>query len=168
MTAAIVLAVAVAAAFGSPDPVTVPDEVTLGSLRNLYAPVRLDHAAHAEITGDCASCHHQPFGDPEPCTSCHDETVKPSAFVHELHWEIEDCTGCHHRPVTTDLRCATCHPVEPEPDRLEMVGLKGAYHGLCLRCHGETGSDASCGLCHPDREQAPVVGAGSASVAENS
>lgn len=129
----------------------VPGEVSLGALANLYEPVRFDHGVHCEIAGDCVSCHHQPFGEPEPCAGCHEEPVKPSAFVHELHWEIEDCTGCHHRPATTDLRCGSCHRPEPDPQRLEVIGLKGAYHGLCLRCHGEVGSDASCGVCHPDR-----------------
>ena len=127
----------------------VPDHTTLDTLANLHPPVELDHAGHAEIAGDCASCHHQPFGDPVPCSSCHEDGVAPSAFVHEMHWEVEDCTGCHHLPATTDLRCVTCHPVEPDPDRLEVIGLKGAYHGLCLRCHGETGPDASCAPCHP-------------------
>jgi hypothetical protein len=138
-------------AFALGDSSAVPREVSLGTIANLYQPVRLDHAMHAEITGDCASCHHQPFGEPEPCTTCHDDPVKPSAFVHELHWQVEDCTGCHHRPATSDLRCGSCHAVEPDPKQLAVIGLKGAYHGLCLRCHGETGSDASCALCHPDR-----------------
>lgn len=140
-----------ALAFAFADEPGVPEQVSLGSLANLYRPVQLDHVAHVEIAGDCASCHHQPFGEPEPCSACHDEAVAESAFVHELHWEVEDCTGCHHRPATTDLRCVSCHAVEPDPQRLEVIGLKGAYHGLCLRCHGESGSDASCELCHPDR-----------------
>jgi hypothetical protein len=147
--AGIVTMAAAAGVAGAEEP--VPSHLTLRTLANLHPPVELDHAAHAEIAGDCASCHHQPFGEPEPCASCHVDPVKPSAFVHELHWEIEDCTGCHHRPATAELRCIACHPVEPDPSRLEVIGLKGAYHGLCLRCHGETGSDASCALCHPDR-----------------
>jgi hypothetical protein len=129
----------------------VPGEISLGSLANLYRPVQLDHAAHVAIVDDCAACHHQPFGEPESCDGCHQEPVPESAFVHELHWEVEDCTGCHHRPATADLRCASCHSIDPDPARIDVIGLKGAYHGLCLRCHGETGSDASCGLCHPDR-----------------
>ncbi len=127
----------------------IPDRVTLATLANLFPAVAFDHAAHAQITADCASCHHQPFGEPAACTSCHEDEVEPSAFVHEMHWEVEDCTGCHHRPATVDLRCINCHPVEPDPNRLAVIGLKGAYHGLCLRCHGEVGSAASCAVCHP-------------------
>jgi hypothetical protein len=150
--ACLALAVAAAAvALASSNGASVPEQVTLGAIANLYGPVELDHAAHAEITGDCASCHHQPFGEPVACSACHDDDVAPSAFVHELHMEVEDCTGCHHRPETADLRCGSCHPVEPDPDRLDVIGLKGAYHGLCLRCHGETGSDESCVVCHLDR-----------------
>ncbi len=137
-----------AAGAGSP----VPDRVAIGGLANLYQAVDFDHSLHVEAAGECTSCHHKPFGKPEPCATCHDEPVAPSAFVHELHWEVEDCTGCHHKQATGDLRCLSCHPAEPEPERLEVIGLKGAYHGLCLQCHGETASDASCGLCHTDRE----------------
>lgn len=130
---------------------SVPGQITLGGLEQLHPPVKLDHALHAEIAGDCASCHHQPFGEPEPCGSCHDEPVAAAAFVHELHWEVEDCTGCHHRPATTDLRCVSCHAIEPRPERLALIGLKGAYHGLCLRCHQVSGAGATCGPCHPSR-----------------
>jgi hypothetical protein len=130
---------------------TVPEKVQLGSLANLYPAVELDHAAHVEIAGDCVSCHHQPFGEPEPCASCHGDEAAPAAFVHELHWEVEDCTGCHHRSATGDLRCVSCHSIEPDPEQLAVIGLKGSYHGLCLRCHGDPGSDASCVLCHPGR-----------------
>ncbi len=91
----------------------------------------------------------QPFGETTPGADWHDDPVTPSAFVHDLHREIENCAGCHRRPATSDLRCVSCHPIEPRTDRLEVNGLKGAYHGLCLRCHGETGNDASCEVCHP-------------------
>jgi hypothetical protein len=137
--------------FASTDGGGVPEQVSIGTLANLYPPVQFDHAVHAEIEGDCAGCHHQLFGEPEACGTCHEESIKPSAFVHELHWEVEDCTGCHHRTATGDLRCVSCHAVEPDLDRLEVIGLKGAYHGLCLRCHLESDSNESCGLCHPVR-----------------
>lgn len=138
----------VVAAAASP----VPNRVLIGGLENLYPAVEFDHSVHVEAAGECTSCHHKPFGSPEPCSSCHDDPVSPSAFVHELHWQVEDCTGCHHKQATGDLRCVSCHRLEPDPERLSVVGLKGAYHGLCLRCHGETGSVASCGTCHPDRQ----------------
>ena len=37
--------------------------------------------------------------------------------------------------------------------REALEGLPQAIRDHCdwLRCHGETGSDASCALCHPDR-----------------
>ncbi len=129
----------------------VPDRLAIGALANLYQSVDFDHSLHVEAADDCTSCHHKPFGRPEPCSTCHEDSVAPSAFVHELHWEVEDCTGCHHKQATGDLRCISCHPIEPDHERLDVIGLKGAYHGLCFQCHGETGSDASCGLCHLDR-----------------
>lgn len=150
------LTICVALVLAAADEPTVPERVTLGALANLYPPVEFEHTAHAEIAGDCASCHHQPFGEPAPCSTCHEDSVKPSAFVHELHWEVENCTGCHHRPATADLRCVSCHSIEPDPDSLEVIGLKGAYHGLCLRCHGETGLEVSCATCHPGRTADPA------------
>jgi hypothetical protein len=142
------LALALAAA-GTDRAPEVPARITIGDLVTLYPPVELDHAAHAEITGDCASCHHQPFGEPAACTDCHEEPIRRSAFVHEQHWQVENCTGCHHRPSTTDLRCVSCHAIEPDPEHLDLIGLKGAYHGLCLSCHAEAEAADSCRFCHP-------------------
>jgi len=131
--------------------ISLPDRVTIGALIHIYEGVEFDHPLHVEVEGECTGCHHKPFGTPVPCATCHDDPPAPSAFVHEVHWEVEACTGCHQKRATGDLRCISCHPVEPDPARFEVIGLKGAYHGLCLRCHGEAGSDASCGLCHPER-----------------
>ncbi len=149
-----VLSVLLLCALGLPataSEISVPDRVAIGELTNLYPAVDFDHSMHVEVEGECTGCHHKPFGDPAPCVSCHTDPVAPSAFVHELHWEVEECTGCHQKQATGDLRCVSCHAANLDPQRLEVIGLKGAYHGLCLRCHGETGSDTSCGLCHPER-----------------
>ena len=145
----LVIALPITAAIaGSP----IPDRVAIGGMANLYQAVDFDHSVHVEATDECTACHHKPFGNPEPCATCHQDPVSPSAFIHEFHWQVEECTGCHHKKATGDLRCISCHGAEPDSERLEVIGLKGAYHGLCLRCHGESGSDASCGLCHPDRK----------------
>ena len=136
-------------AFAADQPPAVPERVVIGALANLHPPVELDHAAHAEIAGDCSSCHHRPFGEPAACSDCHERPVTTSAFVHDQHQDVADCTGCHHRPSTADLRCVGCHPVEPAPDRLGQIGLKGAYHGLCLGCHAEADAADSCASCHP-------------------
>jgi hypothetical protein len=146
-----------AVAFGLVEGPTLPAELSIDLIAKLYEPVRLDHAEHVEIEENCGSCHHRPFGEPEPCASCHEDSFEPSSFGHALHSEIGDCMGCHNREATSDLRCVSCHTVDPNPERLELIGLKGAYHGLCLRCHDETGPDASCGPCHPDREKSRIL-----------
>jgi hypothetical protein len=146
------LSLALTPGIGSGGELEVPDVVVLAELANLYPPVELDHAVHAEIAGDCASCHHQPFGEPVACADCHSEPVQPSAFIHELHWGVEGCSGCHRRDATNDLRCGGCHPIDPDPKRLDVIGLKGAYHGLCLRCHANADDPAaSCVVCHSSR-----------------
>ena len=52
------------------DPNLGPSVVILDELENLYAPVRFDHKAHAEMTkfgGDCELCHHfTPPNAPHP------------------------------------------------------------------------------------------------------
>lgn len=129
----------------------VPETVELGTLANRYEPVVLSHAAHAEIAGSCTTCHHQPFGSPAECTTCHTEPVEKSAFVHEQHWEVEDCTGCHHKQATGDLRCGGCHQTPYDPGRPAVIGLKGAYHQLCLTCHGRDELNTDCVTCHAPR-----------------
>ena len=67
------IAVCAAVVCGAEHGSVVPEKITLGALANLHPAVEYDHAAHAEIAGDCASCHHQPFGEPAPCATCHED-----------------------------------------------------------------------------------------------
>lgn len=81
----------------------------------------------------------------------------PVEFTHQEHIEFaEDCSRCHHHS-EEPLACSECH--EPLKvyryrgvERKTGLGLKGAYHGLCLGCHKEAEAPVGCTDCH---ERAP-------------
>jgi len=87
------------------------------------------------------------------------DMYQPVIFMHSKHANVmKDCTICHHRhprnkgdkygePVTMDkLRakraipknCSLCHDRPFDPKKLNVPGLKGAYHQLCMDCHRES------------------------------
>ncbi len=123
-----------------------PGEVTLDRLQNLYAAVTFDHAAHVEIAGDCATCHHHTTGDGaggERCNRCHAAS-----------------------PKSANVACGSCHEVDPfsavqlerqADDRhqyhVDKPGLKAAYHWNCLGCHQDSGGPTGCNDCHARNAQ---------------
>ena len=118
-----------------------PEQVKLDSLVNLFDGVSFDHAAHVEIAGDCATCHHHTTGDGasgERCIRCHAQS-----------------------PKSADVACQSCHVADPftaaqleakANDRyqyhVDKPGLKAAYHWNCLGCHEESGGPTGCEDCH--------------------
>ncbi len=87
------------------------------------------------------------------------DMYQPVIFMHSKHANVmKDCTICHHRhprnkgdvygePVTMDKmrdkktmpkNCSLCHDRSFDPKRLNVPGLKGAYHQLCMDCHRES------------------------------
>ncbi len=69
------------------------------------------------------------------------------------------CAGCHHHsPASvTPPKCASCHGISPSPEPDGRPGLKGAYHGQCIRCHQEMGIEkpvaTDCVACHKAKTQ---------------
>ena len=115
----------------------LPKDLILGSLSNIYEPVRFNHSEHVAAAGGCADCHHQ-HGKVEvnSCSECH--RIDPSAFKKNI--------------VVGKLRpCGVCHLASDEPGR---VALKTAYHKACFKCHkSDVGSGvknlAGCTeMCH--------------------
>jgi hypothetical protein len=80
----------------------------------------------------------------------------PVEFSHRQHADIAgNCAKCHHHsPKGSTPACGECHePIvvyhydaaKKGPD----IGLKGAYHGLCMGCHKQMGSGPlGCTDCH--------------------
>jgi hypothetical protein len=98
-------------------PTNIPETITLDSISQVYGPVQFSHSQHADIAGDCATCHHHsPKGSTPACGECHESIVV-------YHYEAG----------------------KKGPD----IGLKGAYHGLCMGCHKKMQSGPlGCTDCH--------------------
>jgi len=117
-----------------------PGVRVLDSIKNTYGPVNFDHAKHASIAGNCASCHHEhSMGDGLPCKQCH--AITPAAFKNSVSHSF--------------MACKTCHGTF-DRDNASMPGLKTAYHQQCFKCHrgmGNIGTDPKgCAeLCHDKR-----------------
>lgn len=78
----------------------------------------------------------------------------PVQFAHQAHahWLAGDnaCATCHHTTAAGEIPsgCSECHVV-PNPGALPVdLGLKGAYHRSCLRCHLEWDRHTRCETCH--------------------
>jgi predicted CXXCH cytochrome family protein len=115
---AIALFIGVSAAGAAKPDEDLPKVLTLGSMANVYEPVRFNHAEHVSMAGGCADCHHQ-HGKVQvsSCTECH--KFDPSDFrKNVIAAKIKPCGSCHT-------------PVE----RPGSVGLKTAYHLACFKCH---------------------------------
>lgn len=157
----------------------VPDLVVLDQLASLYLPVPFDHKGHAamaEMTGNCAVCHHYtPQGAAYPaCRTCHSAEAgadirKPGlrgAYHRQClschrEWGGEaSCSVCHQpragrpsrTPVpTTDDLVGRMHPPISEPD-LEMYRTEreGYSASKVLFRHKEHSSsyDLKCSDCH--------------------
>ena len=96
----------------------VPKDLILGSLSNVYEPVRFNHSGHIATAGGCADCHHQHgLVQVQSCSECHQ--IDPSTFKKNM--------------VAGKLKpCRECHATSDKPGR---VGLKTAYHKACFKCH---------------------------------
>ena len=77
-----------------------------------------------------------------------------SIFKHKLHAEMSafsegGCASCHHNnPSGEMVPCIECHEPAIQRENLEIIGLKGAYHGQCLNCHRSWSHENDCRKCH--------------------
>ena len=118
-----------------------PGQVRIDRLANLFDGVDFDHAAHVEIAGDCATCHHHTTGDGpggERCGRCHAQSPKSANVA---------CHACHETDPFT-----AAHLERKAGDRyqyhVDKPGLKAAYHWNCLGCHEDSGGPTGCEDCH--------------------
>ncbi len=105
------IALAVLAWATTPSPSPIPEEIEIAGLSDWFGPVVLPHAAHAEILGDCVSCHHHSDGEPTPCATCHESTPVtaedgPPTLRVAYH---RQCVGCHAE-AGAPTTCEGCHP----------------------------------------------------------
>ena len=85
------------------------------------------------------------------------EVYEEVAFSHADHADMVDdgCTACHHKATRgVYQKCGACHGKGLfEPEKLNMINLKAAYHRQCIECHVEWESGPTgCTECHEIRE----------------
>ncbi len=151
---------------------------------SMYSPGALNASAgdiiggvssHAEIEGDCASCHTAPWESEtmdDRCSTCHTdvaEQLKDSASVHGGMMEVEP-----------NAKCRDCHTEHHGADALltmlgnfafphSIVGYSLEAHQfkaendafLCEDCHGgdiTKFEPAICSDCHTQKDMAFMVG----------
>lgn len=126
------------------------DNAVLNTATDFYEPVRFTHRTHDLVTnGNCGVCHHRFSIDDEDRTGM---------SVKEFHQELDiriagaPCASCHDMEDIYTQKCSTCHWLPGEPDDLNRLGLKGAYHQQCIGCHeGEPNAQKApvdCLSCH--------------------
>lgn len=81
--------------------------------------------------------------------------IQESKLATHFHGDAQTmCAGCHHHsPASvTPPKCASCHGISTSLEPDGRPGLKGAYHGQCIRCHQEMGIEkpaaTDCVSCH--------------------
>jgi hypothetical protein len=125
----IVLCIGVSAASETIAVGNVPKVIVLGSLTNIYEPVRFNHSEHISTAGGCAECHHQHRSmQVDACAECH--PIDRSIFKKNLN-------------VGKLRSCKECHPASERSGSIGRRGLKDAYHEACLKCHK---SDVGSGM----------------------
>ncbi len=84
-------------------------------------------------------------------------------FAHSDHTDYaeEGCAECHHHQPAGEPNksCGFCHKRElfPSADKMNIPGLKGAYHRQCVGCHVSYGSGPTeCTDCHELKTPEPA------------
>ena len=120
---------------------TLPDQITIDSLKDLYSPVTFGHAEHIVREKDCAVCHHHTNGAPasnERCIRCH-------RGGHEV--KSMGCKSCHEKnPFSAES--VNQKFVDNQIFHQDKPGLKASYHLSCLGCHKKKGGPVLCDDCH--------------------
>jgi len=110
----------------------VPSTIVLKSLENIYGPAEFPHRDHIDMADSCYTCHHHGKST-LGCSKCH----KASTVYQYKKTSNPTCTKCHGTSKGKGGEVLRAH-----------LGLKGAYHKMCLDCHNEQGGPVGCTDCH--------------------
>jgi len=84
-----------------------------------------------------------------------DHTLPSVGFDHKGHGEkVRECRTCHHRDTAIlGQKCSGCHG---NIEGTTNIGLKQAYHKMCLGCHSrKKAGPQKCTRCHTGED--PVL-----------
>ena len=101
-----------------------------------YVPVRFMHRKHANVLKDCTICHHRVLVDKQDKTGAGDGIELSMDEPEDIYGEevsMEKLTDMGTLPA----KCSSCHDKPFKPEYPNVLGLKGAYHQLCMHCHKE-------------------------------
>jgi hypothetical protein len=98
-------------------PTDIPETITLDSIAQVYGPVKFSHSQHADIAGDCVTCHHHsPKGSTPACGECHASIVVYHYDAAKKGPDIGlkgayhgQCMGCHKKMGSGPMGCTDCH-----------------------------------------------------------
>jgi len=90
---------------------------------------------------------------PDVCTLSNlSKVYQPVKFLHEKHIALiaAKCNKCHHtiKEGEKPIACKECHKAPFKPGKLNVPGLKGAYHRQCIMCHKQMSGPTGCTQCH--------------------
>jgi hypothetical protein len=98
-------------------PTDIPETLTLDMLTKRYGPVEFSHLYHADMTGDCTTCHHHSEEGTTPgCGECHEPITvyhyegterKPGIGLKGAYHR--QCMGCHEEWGSGPMGCTDCH-----------------------------------------------------------
>lgn len=105
------LAAALPLAAAEPTANEPPEVVMIAGLADWFGPVVFPHAVHADLAGDCVSCHHNSDGEAVPCATCHEAAPvaaadAPPTLRVAYH---RQCVTCHTE-AGAPVACGGCHP----------------------------------------------------------
>ncbi len=117
-----------------------PAAVSIDQLTDLFGPVSFDHQLHTDYAS-CSECHHHTTGclpSRSSCAACHRASEQAASVA---------CRSCHlavHNPQEN-----TTAKDSSNRYHIDIPGLKGAYHLLCIDCHEITAAGPlECNECH--------------------
>lgn len=103
----------------------IPETVTINVLSQKYIPVLFPHQSHAEMSGDCVTCHHHsPEGETLACKSCH--SIKPDIKKDDVPslkaaYHLQ-CVECHRQQDVELSRCTFCHAQKQTDAKVKKEG----------------------------------------------
>ncbi|MCD4750540.1 MAG: cytochrome c family protein [Thermoanaerobaculales bacterium] len=100
---------------------SVPDMVTIGSIGHWFSAVDFPHSMHADITGDCESCHHHSDGEAIECSTCHEpafDVTSPDVPPINVAYHL-NCLTCHQE-TDAPTGCEDCHSRAALPEGPEL------------------------------------------------
>jgi hypothetical protein len=128
------------------------DSPIIRKTENHYGPVRFMHAKHANVTKDCALCHHyrpvdEAASETTRCSACHQQSFQkdhPERLGLKAAYH-QQCMGCHKQINKGPIDCAGCHR-KNIPDHKALIELAANPEPSqvtreCLRCHQQAGED---------------------------